>query len=209
MAHWSDGVPDKAVLTRSASDVYRSNCYSATKPRAAVWKNTSVIQAHLKKIGRQPRGTAKYKAASTGHANVYKFGYRQNFKTQAPWPNQAHHMLPCEAFKLGEVFNLKEHKILKKVDYDLNNGKNLIYLPKYEKDRGYTDVLPDHLGSHASYTDDVMQAMKDLKTLIGKYVKGDCEEQDPPTDIKNEILDLQDDFWDDFTGGTYKGMKLT
>ena len=200
---------NKAILDRCASKTYRASAYDTIQGKSDVYNKKTAIKNTLRKRGTQPR-TSAYAALSTQHVQSYVYSYQRNYKIgQAPYSNQAHHMIPCEALKAGEVFTDAEHSILRKVDYDVNNGDNLIFLPSRDPDRSFTLVLPYHFGPHGSYTGDVKQAMQKLKNKLSKYVKEKkCEKQDPPGDIKKDILSLQEDFWTDFIDGAYQGGKL-
>ncbi|MFE8599040.1 AHH domain-containing protein [Archangium violaceum] len=55
-----------------------------------------------------------------------------------PYYNVGHHILPCEVFKprekgkkTGGAFTDEQHEILKRTTYNVNNGKNIIFLPGF------------------------------------------------------------------------------
>ncbi len=42
-----------------------------------------------------------------------------------------HHLLPCETFQDKKLFSEDQLSILRAVDYDINEGRNIIFLPGY------------------------------------------------------------------------------
>lgn len=130
-SHILNSMPIIAVLGRN-SNTYRDNGRSELKAnagrRARVYDNDAKILEYLKLYDVAPRdkGVPKH---SLAHAARYHF---EHFITgQRPYSNIAHHLLPCEVFIPNEVFTDEESEILKRVDYDVNNGKNIIFLPGF------------------------------------------------------------------------------
>lgn len=130
-SHILNSMPVIAVLGRNPN-TYRDNGRTELKANAGrrqrVYDNDATILEYLKLYDVDPRdkGVPKH---SPGHAALYHFEYFVS--GQKPYSNVAHHLLPCDVFTPGEVFTDEELEILKRVDYDVNNGKNIIFLPGF------------------------------------------------------------------------------
>ncbi|WIG93266.1 AHH domain-containing protein [Myxococcus sp. SDU36] len=188
----------KARLRRSRD--YREKGHKHIKGnggRNKIYANLEIIQEVLQARGTRVRGDKRIKPGSLAHARRYTFVHGQNFKLgQSPYINQAHHLLPEEAFS-DKYFDSDQMRMLLGVDYDINNGENIIFLPALARDSEF-HRLPHHSGSHPAYSavvSDDMSTVRDLlKTALEKDKKH--KEWNPPEDVKTQLMDLQLDYWD-------------
>jgi hypothetical protein len=98
------------------------------------------------------------------------------------------------------------------VEYDVNNGRNTIFLPSFsnaaevhlltsqnrkEQMLRYCNVhrLPCHFDCHKDYTAQVKQDCERLVTLIRSQLGKVCADWKPPQSIPDELFTLQDDYW--------------
>ncbi|WP_158623425.1 AHH domain-containing protein [Corallococcus sp. CA053C] len=186
-----------ARLKRSRD--YRRKGYSHIKGdggRKSVYADLDVIQAVL-----QARGTGtrdkRVKPGSRSHARRYTFAYGMNFQSgRSPYSNQGHHLLPEEALS-PRYLSSEQLRMIQGVDYDINNGENIIFLPVKPRD---TEMhrLPYHSGSHPNYTRQVDGDMAEVKDILDSALAKDKEHKqwNPPADIKNRLMGLQSQYWD-------------
>ncbi|MBZ4417959.1 AHH domain-containing protein [Myxococcus sp. RHSTA-1-4] len=130
-SHILNSMPVIAVLGRNPNtylDNGRAELKANAGRRQRVYDNDAKILEYLKFYDVAPRdkGVPKH---SPAHAALYHFDYFIN--GLRPYSNIGHHLLPCEVFIPGEVFTDEELEILKRVLYDVNNGKNIIFLPGF------------------------------------------------------------------------------
>ncbi|QSQ22276.1 AHH domain-containing protein [Pyxidicoccus parkwayensis] len=131
-SHILSSMPIRARLGRSADyrDNGRAELAANAGKRARVYDNDAKILEYLQHYDVSPRsrGVPKHGPA---HAALYHFAC---FTTgQEPYSNIAHHLVPCEVFIPEEVFTEDELEIVKRVPYDVNNGKNIIFLPGFSQ----------------------------------------------------------------------------
>lgn len=138
-SHILNSMPVIAVLGRN-QNTYRDNGRAELKANAGrrqrVYDNDAKILEYLRFYGVEPRDKGVLRH-SPAHAALYHF--EQFITGQKPYTNVAHHLLPCDVFNPNEVFTEAELEILKRVDYDVNNGRNIIFLP------GFAQVVVVHL----------------------------------------------------------------
>lgn len=126
----------KATLTRAPSKTYRQAGLTFLAGdgarRTRVYDNDAKIIAGLEFIGRSPKrkGMTRKQQAEGYHLDQFA---ADNFFT--PYKNMGHHLLPCESFQDPKLFPEDPLSILRAVDYDINEGRNIIFLP------GYSDGL--------------------------------------------------------------------
>lgn len=132
---------------------------------------------------------------STDHVKGYLFGTGDNFKTgKVPYRNQAHHLVPRSTFLT--LFSARQREVLLRVPYDINNGKNIMFLPERMQD-SYFSLLPYHSGDHRAYSNQVKRDAATLSKNLGKYLsQGLCEDaRDPGQEIADKLMQLQDEYW--------------
>ncbi|RKG95069.1 hypothetical protein D7V97_37880 [Corallococcus sp. CA053C] len=112
-------------------------------------------------------------------------------RSGTPYANQAHHLIP-QAQYLG-LFGDREREMLKRVDYNVHNGRNIIFLPAHAPDTRFHN-LPYHMGSHPKYDKQVKADAKKLSKDLKKLSKAACDEPKVAA-IKRELYELQEDYW--------------
>ncbi|WP_426755753.1 AHH domain-containing protein [Myxococcus sp. Y35] len=195
--HLSGMGKQKARLRRSRD--YREKGHQHIKGnggRNKVYADLETIQGVLQARGTRVRGDKRVKAGSLTHARRYTFVYGQNFKIgQSPYINQAHHLLPEEAFS-DKYFTSDQMRMLQGVDYNINNGENIIFLPAVSRDSEF-HRLPHHSGSHPAYSElvkaDMIVVRDSLDSALAKDKKH--KEWSPPEDVKALLMRLQSDYW--------------
>jgi hypothetical protein len=114
----------KATLTRK--DYYRSEGCTFLKGggegrKAAVYNDDARIQDGLK----------FNKMTATHQPSDFYFEKYRSSRASVPYFNIAHHLISCTVFDQGGVFSDDELTILRAVKYDVNRGRNVIFLPGY------------------------------------------------------------------------------
>lgn len=117
-------------------------------------------------------------------AHNFKVGY-------IPYCNQAHHVLPCEVF-YEKKWDAKHLDIVLDCGYDINNEKNIIYLPQCCGQNHLRDYhqLPDHSSGHAAYNKRVVGQADNVWDKADEAL--DAEECDKET-LSNELLKMLQD----------------
>jgi A nuclease family of the HNH/ENDO VII superfamily with conserved AHH len=195
--------PMKAVLYRTRE--YRKNGITHIEgnggKRSSVYDNDDKISKHLKAndIGTRVEGAT---AGDALHAAGYHFKHFAADNAGKPYPNEGHHILPCELFsrrseeggKQGGVFGTEEFRVLYRLEYDINNGNNIIFLPALTTDCGIHQ-LPYHVGSHPAYTTKVSKDVEQINALLKKSLEEPCEGWTPPENIPKELKIHEDKYW--------------
>ena len=198
-SHAGSNAKNKARLYPSSG--YRANGHNEIKggSRKARYNKTNEIRDGLAELIKKKGRFKRVKdAGQLSHARRYHFDYKNNFVYgRGPYTNQAHHMLPQEFWK---SLTTKQKNILKKVDYDIDNGKNIIFLPA--NDDGFPiHKLPKHFDNHRKYSQKVMGDSKDVRDSLQKLVKKaePCEETETPENLAKELKQYQDSYWKTIT----------
>lgn len=99
--------------------------------------------------------------------NAWHMGVGANFcHAKAPWPNQAHHVIPINV--IGKVFPEPEDlELLLVAKYNVNRGLNIVILP-YLDTYGRVLGLPIHRGSHGNYDVQVETRLRSIRRSIKK-----------------------------------------
>ncbi|MFY0566311.1 AHH domain-containing protein [Archangium lansingense] len=216
--HIVAGLEAKAELERNSK--YRSNGHSyilATPGRSSVYLNALGITDYLSKHNTQPSRKLPWVApGSVQHASRY-FIDAVNFSNgKLPYKNEAHHLLPCGFFDPGVFFNDDQIAIIRALDYKINHGSNIAFLPirnkrckvhKGQEEFYYRDGeihgLPVHRTArhHDSYTNLLTTLGTSIKTRIEQIIDQNrpCEDWEPPNDIVQELKDFQDLCWEEVT----------
>jgi hypothetical protein len=132
---------------------------------------------------------------SNQHAEGYTFKHFKAVGAKTPYRNQAQHMIPVEFFS-AKSLGADELTIMRKVDYDINNGENIIFLPEHAS-KVIIHRLPNHCGSHPVYNQVVKTEATRLRQRLQKAINKDKPhtEWDPPQDIPAELKSLQKSLW--------------
>jgi hypothetical protein len=107
-----------------------------------------------------------------------------------PYGNQAHHLIPQTKFLA--LFPPREEAMLKRVDYNVHNGRNIMFLPAHNTDCSYHN-LPFHSGSHTDYDVQVETDAKELSQQL-RRLPDPCKEE-TLKDIKAKLIGLQEKYW--------------
>lgn len=192
---------------------YRKNGHAATLAdggRCNRYKTPVSIQAALK-AGNKGQGTNPSKGlAPVGrhgpeHIERYYFEFVAQYiqgkrtgqvipnfsRSGTPYANQAHHLIP-QAQYLG-LFGEREQEMLKRVDYNVHNGRNIIFLPAHAPDTRFHN-LPCHMGPHPKYDQQVRADAKRLSKDLKKLSTDACDES-KVAEIKRELYELQEEYW--------------
>nr|WP_225937987.1 AHH domain-containing protein [Myxococcus sp. RHSTA-1-4] len=105
-----------------------------------------------------------------------------------PYPWQAHHLLPTNFFYKN--LTMKEIKIILRSDYDINDGRNLIFLPERPVDT-LAHKLPFHASQHPSYDKKVVRQMGNLKRVLDEVAKKEIEHKDAAAKVEEQIHKLE------------------
>lgn len=214
--HIVNNTPVKAVLTRASTDVCYSRGHahiSGDAGRSAVYQDGKVIIKYLKFHDVKPRKSS-VPAGSAAHAAQYMIGSGENFtRSGAPYYNEAHHLLPINFFYVDVFFDTDALEILKRIEYDVNDGDNFIFLPQSygkcrHKNHGGDDSyyefaevhgLPNHrvMADHPGYNKLVVKLGNNMAKRLKKIIdeQRPCEDWDPPQDIADELKKHQDLCW--------------
>lgn len=199
--HKTKASKKEAKLVRSRT--YRENGYRHIKGNGGKkrrYADLERIQGVLEDRGTKPvpgkDGLGRpIEPASVPHARRYTFTSGKNFKIGgSPYANEAHHMLPVEAFG-DKYFTAEQKEVLERIKYDVNNGKNVIFLPEALDDCEFHN-LPQHNGSHPDYTALVDGDMQSVRADIDNVLAQDPEHKNySVSDMRQRFMNLQDKYW--------------
>jgi hypothetical protein len=201
-AHLKSTRKKLASLARGGG--YRANgyFYIKTRGRRAVYDKTAVELGNNLKAAKK-KAVGSVTAGSTAHGALYQYnssrtsrsGKQYNFLSgYMPYQNEAHHLLPVEA--VPGAFKGEKRRLLEKLPYNINHGQNIIFLPKRIGDATIHN-LPQHSGSHPKYNTLVKTDLNTVASHLTAKQQQDCEEEDPPPiAVLNEMIDLQNGYWD-------------
>lgn len=201
--HLSDGGKYKAVWGQHGD--YRQNTIDGIKAKAdrrAVYDNDAILSQTLSSIQPKPSRLPAtlgqpIPAGGPEHRSRYKLNQFTARGAKTPYPNEAHHMIPANSFI--NKFTTEQKDILYQIEYDVNNKNNLIFLPRSAQFSN-VHMLPWHRESdfHEKYSRKVKNYATDIKDSINKILDSaePCEEQDPPKDLVDQMVDLENTLWD-------------
>jgi hypothetical protein len=124
--------------------------------------------------------------AQSAHENSGQVG--QDF----PYTWQAHHVLPWNCFI--SVFTQIDIAVIRRSDYDINSGENIIFLPEYSDDTKH-HKLPFHSSNHGKYNQSVISQFKGLKRAINKKRKNKEPHEAIAIAIEKELHNLENVFF--------------
>ena len=203
--HTSAGSDCKARWGRSSD--YRKKTIQGIKEKSErkdVYDNEDVLKATLSNV--KPRAeisaTGQIKHIASGSkAHIARYKLDKFIDGHSPYPNHAHHMIPANAFI--NRFNSEQKEILWQIEYDVNNGNNLIYLPSTAEATKY-HYLPVHTTSdfHAPYSKEIKESATKIRDKVNKMIDQvkPCETQDPPADLVKELVNYENMLWDLIVG---------
>ncbi|WP_437605282.1 AHH domain-containing protein [Sorangium sp. So ce834] len=198
-AHADKLAKNKAVLGRQGNK-HRENGHShisGNGGKRAVYDDLMTIRRGLRMHKPKPI-VPKDKSVqpwSDQHAEGYTFKHFKAAGANTPYRNQAQHMIPVEFFSVKSI-GADELAVMQKVDYDINNGENIIFLPEHAG-KVVIHRLPNHCGSHPVYNRVVKTEAARLRQRLQKAIDKDKDhtEWNPPEDIPAELKSLQKSLW--------------
>ncbi|MFL5354795.1 AHH domain-containing protein [Archangium sp.] len=192
-----------------SSTDYRRNGHKATladPSRCNRYKTPKRIEATLRQKRWKPsRWMQSVSQFSPQHLERYYFDFIASYiygkragqaisnfaRGGAPYANEAHHLIPQAKFLA--LFPEREEQMLKRVDYNVHNGRNIIFLPEHSPDCGFHN-LPYHSGSHDAYDNQVQLDAKELSQKLKDLGDNACDDE-VVLNIKDRLMALQEDYW--------------
>lgn len=98
-----------------------------------------------------------------------------------PYSWEAHHILPMNCFI--NYFTVDEIKIILNSLYDINDGRNIIFLPELLDDTS-VHKLPHHCSDHKKYNSKVEDGFSEVRDKIDEA--GDAPEHEEAIEVKVE-----------------------
>jgi hypothetical protein len=108
--------------------------------------------------------------------------------TTLPYPWQAHHLLPANVFHKN--LTMEQIKIILRSDYDINDGRNIIFLPEQPIDTP-AHSLPYHASGHPAYDKKVTSLMSDLKKILTEVEKKNMDHKLAAAKVEEELHKLE------------------
>ncbi len=144
-----------------------------------------------------PQTGKKVVSGDATHRARYKFNQFKPSPANKPYPNHAHHLIPARGFI--NRFNYEQRKVLYRVEYDVNNCNNLIFLPSLLTCCRY-HFLPWHEteGGHSNYNTEVRESATIIEERLSEIIKEEkeCTENDNlPKDLPQKLVDLENKLW--------------
>lgn len=123
---------------------------------------------------------------------LYPVEKLQKMKTfigaKLPYPWQAHHLLPTNVFYKN--LTLEQIKIILATEYDINDGRNIIFLPEELVDT-VVHKLPVHASQHTKYDDKVKNEMKQLKSTLDDVVKNKRKHEEAAAAVEKILHSME------------------
>lgn len=195
MAHLSETHSRAGVLSRNST--YRDDCRSRMRS-ILIYDNEINILAGIQNRDAQTRQPTLVKGLTQiQRVPLYKLDHthesgRQNFRTgYLPYSNQAHHILPIEAF-YEKKWTARHLAIVMASGYNINRKSNLIYLPQcYGRLHLMRfHFLPDHSKGHSAYNIRVIKKLDAVHRLVDEALEEpNCQKG---KDIRDQILKALD-----------------
>ena len=179
---------------------YRKSAITGIKAKANrknVYDNMKNLEKNLKSI---EWGTnLAYPAGSTQHCNNYKLDKFKADNAGSPYPNQAHHIIPANDFI--NFFDSDQQEILRKIDYDVNNQNNLIFLPANDNKYKKIHMLPWHNapGGHKKYSKQVKSSAQKIKNAVNEEIdkQEKCKAIEISDKITKELVAYENKLWEE------------
>ncbi len=105
-----------------------------------------------------------------------------------PYKWQAHHILPMNCFT--EICSEELIKIIRRSNYDINCGSNIIFLPENEDDT-YYHTLPKHASDHIDYNEKVIGQLEELNDKIDEIKEDKKPHESIAFAIEKELYELE------------------
>ena len=207
------------LLSRNSPTAYRMDCREKLS-QTGIYDNAANILAGIQKSDRhtlankitkakekgEPAPARKQMPSQAARVQEYMFDYlnpktgKKNFATGGkPYPNQAHHIVPCEVFH-DKKWTWRRLHIMRSASanpgakpsrgYNINNKDNIILLPQcygllY---RQHYHMLPDHSKSHNRYNERVVLECSTIHDKIDEVEdEANCERK---KDLRKQLYDM-------------------
>jgi len=106
-----------------------------------------------------------------------------------PYPWEAHHLLPTNVFYKN--LSMDQIRAILRTDYDINDGRNIIFLPEEPIDTP-VHKLPYHSSGHVKYDKRVKFAMmKEVKDVLDKVKKEKRDHKEAAAAIESVLHELE------------------
>lgn len=199
--HLGDDFPELAVLGKKNEYRETGYYYVKTQPgRMMVYTSTNVNTNKV--FGSDALFMTDGCMMSSSKAANFNKRARDNSNKkkksnqQYPYKWQAHHILPGEVFKTGEVFEYAERQVLKRTDYNINRGENIIMLPGSGANM-FVSVhsLLQHPTNHVQYTAQVKDSLSTINDELKKIVKKEKKHDKVKSNFLGLLSKLENAFW--------------
>lgn len=209
--HSDKNADSKAVLHRQGNK-HRENGHAhigGAADRRGVYDNLTQIKTGLRLHKPNPINPPKKSGIdpfSDAHAARYTFAIFSPTTGGPPYPNEAHHLIPIEFFGL-KILTGKGIEVMRTVDYNVNNGANIIFLPN-SASKVLVHALPVHYRSHPKYNKAVITEGNKIRQALLKAIKKDQAhaDWDPPANLVSELESLQKAMWNLVVSMVERGM---
>jgi A nuclease family of the HNH/ENDO VII superfamily with conserved AHH len=192
----------KMPKTGTRHGSYRKNGYDTisndSKKKSAY--NRTFSAAKFKNVENRkevPWGTKKRKATRSdpsqkpGSWDIGHAKYTRNFRyAHTPYNHDYHHIMPMDCILDG--LGAPQVKLLMWAEYNLNDGRNLIILPRGEYFARMVQ-LPYHASNHPQY---IAQIKSQIAKLDQKLKTGNAvHKRDKAKTAKNDLMDWEDEMF--------------
>lgn len=165
---------------------------------------SGAAKQRMDRIGRQFEPKIGVKAAMQlprdprKSPTAWRLDFGDNFTdANVPYVHNYHHMVPWDALK--KVFTTRELKLVQLSTYSLNDGINLIILPRAEK-VGQVLQLPTHTDNHPEYSFEVEQLLTQIKMSLQSQSDTHRINADNVGSLKTDLETIEDMCWDKIVG---------
>ena len=132
-------------------------------------------------------------------------------KQRYPYTWEAHHLLPGSAFyyenEAGPAFTQQQYEILLATDYNINNGHNIIMLPK-QAPAVPVHKLIQHPSDHPEYTQLVMTDLQVLSENLQALVDQTSGHEAVKASLEADLNRLEQKYWKYVVGLGRKSIRL-
>ena len=199
--HTSKGLPANSVLGKNSVYAQNGSDYLRAEAGRGVYRNFS--HKHLGQIRELARKAAEFPEGPPQNFDRRpKDAASQPAGSKWPYPWEAHHLLPGDAFTLVEaakgtetpIFTTAQYDLLLRADYDINHGHNIIMLPT-DNWAVPIHVLLQHPSDHPDYTQAVITKLKEIAKTLQELIDQKKPHEELEAAIFQDLKGLEDDFW--------------
>jgi A nuclease family of the HNH/ENDO VII superfamily with conserved AHH len=199
-SHTDNGCVTKCVGAeyKNHHGSYRYNGYAVHKPKYTAWYKPTkrrLDQFGGPQLERQlgfGRGVKKKPADPRDDPQAWAF-VGENFKNaNLPYAHNYHHMLPWEV--IGNSFSAEEACLLQEVGYKLNEGRNMVILPCFERIANIL-MMYTHPNNHPTYNTTLKTMVRQARAQIRGQKEQHFTKKDL-TSVKTMFESWEDAEWD-------------